>query len=96
MSGHAFSRVGDLVGDFLHAFLKSECQNASISSSMVGKSSDVQNLVRAHLEKQPTDGNPLVTGWRGDLVGHNLEAFLDGKVWVRVDPESLEPVFEER
>jgi len=63
---------------------------------MVGKSSDVQNLVRAHFESQSTNGNPLVTGWRGDLVGRKLEAFLAGRVWVRVDPESLEPVFEER
>ncbi len=86
----------ELVGDFLHAFLKSECQNASISTSMVGKSADVQNLVRAHLESRPTEHNPLVSGWRGDLVGRKLEAFLHGKVWVHVDPESLEPVFEER
>ncbi|MEM7261026.1 MAG: ribonuclease D [Planctomycetota bacterium] len=86
----------DLVADFLHAFLKSECQRASISSSMVGTAKDVQALVRAHVEKKPATRDNLITGWRGELVGRKLEAFLDGKISMRVDPQSLEPVFEER
>lgn len=84
----------ELVGDFLNAYMKSECQAASISPGMVGTSSDVQCLLRARVGKESTDSNPLTTGWRGELVGRKLEAFLAGKISVRIDPQSLEPVFE--
>ena len=80
-----------LAADLLNVVMKSACQAASISTSMVGTTADVQELVRAHAsnEQGHVSSNPIMQGWRGKLVGETLMAFLEGRQTVRVAPDSL-------
>lgn len=90
----------ELLQNFLDAFLKAECQKQEIAPGMVTNAAGIENLVRAFAEErldqeaEGRDASPLLKGWRRDLVGDRLIAFLHGEVSVRVDPKLKRPVFE--
>jgi ribonuclease D len=77
----------DAVLGFAQAVLRSLCQAESIDPGLVAKRDDLALLVLDARRGTPDpDEHPLLTGWRGQLVGRRLLAFLNGEIAVRIDP----------
>ena len=76
-----------LLVTFLDACLKAFCRKENLEASVVTSSAEMQHLAASFLSGRlrPQD-HPVLNGWRGDLIGRHLIAFLEGKVSVRVDP----------
>ncbi|MFQ5654838.1 MAG: ribonuclease D [Planctomycetota bacterium] len=88
---------GQLMVDFLQAVLKAQCQTERVAPVLVGNTRDVESLVLDHLDGTLKEGaNPLLEGWRGELVGGRLLEFLEGRLSVHLDPASNAPVFRHR
>lgn len=78
-----------LLVTFLDACLKAFCRNENLDPSVVTSSGEMQLVAAEFLSgKLHPEEHSLLTGWRGDLVGRHLIAFLEGKVSVRVDPKT--------
>ena len=81
--------------DFLQAALKAQCSTCDISPSMVGNAAAVEDLVVRFLENTPgVDEHRLLKGWRGDLVGRHLLAFLKGELSLRMNGRDGGVLFE--
>ena len=79
----------------MQAFLKVYCQELRIDSSMVGTTADVERLVADYAEGNLASSDaPLLKGWRGELVGERVVAFLRGELAVRLEPGTVRPIFE--
>lgn len=86
-----------LLVTFLDAFLKAECQEQEIAAGMVTNAAGIEGVVRAFVEGEldsPEARSPVLHGWRRDLIGDRLIAFLEGKITVRVDAETKRLLFE--
>jgi ribonuclease D len=80
---------------FAQAVLRSLSRAASIDATLVAKRDDLALLVEDVAGGSPDPGDhPLLAGWRGELVGGRLLAFLRGELAVRIDPESNGVRFE--
>jgi ribonuclease D len=85
----------ELAAAIVQAFLKVYCQELRIDSSMVGTTADVERLVADYAEGRLANSEaPLLQGWRGELVGERVVAFLRGELAVRLEPGTVRPVFE--
>ncbi|MEM7166090.1 MAG: ribonuclease D [Planctomycetota bacterium] len=84
-----------LLVTFLDACLKAFCRNENLDPSVVTSSAELQNVAAAFLgSRLQPDQHALLTGWRGDLIGRHLIAFLEGRLSVRVDPTTRQLVVD--
>lgn len=90
------SRDPSLAVSMLKTAFKVQCDRQNIAPAMVGNASDIERLVRRYFDDpERSEGDPLLKGWRGDLVGGILLEILTGKVGLHLDPESGAPEFHE-
>ncbi|MGE4618274.1 MAG: ribonuclease D, partial [Planctomycetota bacterium] len=69
--------------------LRALCRAERIAPPLVGKSDDVEDLIRCHAEgRLDMEQHKLLSGWRGELFGEKLLGFLDGKFHIAIDAES--------
>lgn len=88
-----------VLGQLLGIALANRCAELNVAMSLVGKTSDLRHLVRAHVYMDDGGIAPrLREGWRAEVCGDLLTDVLDGKIALRVaDPQSDHPlVFERR
>jgi ribonuclease D len=84
----------EVLGKMLGIALAQACGELGVSTSLVGTSTDLQDLVRWHVVEKKSGPPPrLMLGWREEVCGDLLSDVLDGKVAFRiVDPESDAPL----
>jgi ribonuclease D len=79
--------------DLLEAFLKARAAELRIAPGYIASRSDLFELARSRLqgasapEAEALD-LPLLKGWRNELVGMDLLAFLEGRSRLAVEPRS--------
>jgi ribonuclease D len=73
--------------DLLEVVLRARALENEIAPSYLGTRSDIADLIRTSRNgKRRSGGEPLLlTGWRRDLVGAELLAFLAGRASLQVD-----------
>ncbi len=91
-------RQFDLAAQLLSSALASICRAANVGESLVGTMEDVRDLIAWRLGLAPKQPPPaLATGWRAEVVGHELEDLLAGRSSLRIkdalsdDPLAIEP-----
>jgi ribonuclease D len=75
------------LASLLSAILQHVANKHRVASTMIATMDDLQRLVDAH-SRGVASTSSVLTGWRGDLVGKEILAALDGKASVRWDAES--------
>ncbi len=82
-----------ILGQLLTIFVKSIAFELQVDASLLATTSDLQEVVRWHLDSDD-DGPPQVlTGWRGEILDPVLVELLEGKRSVRVrDVTSPSPI----
>ena len=86
----------ELTSAIVVAFLKAHCAMTGIDPSMIANTAEIESLVSAYSSGELSpDSVPMLQGWRGELVGNRVLAFLRGSVSVRMDPQTAAPVFED-
>ena len=74
--------------------LRALCRAERIAPPLVGKSEDVEKLIRSHYEGDiDTSQHRILTGWRGELFGNKLLGFLAGEFQLVIDADSGFPEF---
>jgi hypothetical protein len=71
------------------------CHHKHISPMLVATADDLRDFVQYRLEPDPESQSPpaLLCGWRADLVGHELDELLAGKLAIVLDnPKSQIPI----
>jgi len=75
--------------DLLEVVLRARALEHEIAPSYLGTRADIARLIHSTLEsKNGGEDEPvpqLLTGWRRDLVGDELVAFLEGRASLRID-----------
>ncbi|MFV0446331.1 MAG: ribonuclease D [Planctomycetaceae bacterium] len=87
----------EALGKLLSIALANRCAEQSVSTSLVGTTADLHDLIRWHVHQKRQGPPPkLMQGWREEVCGDLLADLMDGKVTLRVtDPTSDCPlVFE--
>lgn len=69
--------------DALMALLRKCCDEQNITPVAVATRKDVEALIRG-------EDSPLAHGWRHEIVGHQLQAFLAGDIQIRASATQLE------
>lgn len=72
--------------DLLATFVKYRAREMSIAPSYLGNRKEITAFAHAHRTGKPREGHSLAHGWRYELVGRDLEEFLDGKLALSVVP----------
>lgn len=72
--------------DLLATFVKYRARELSIAPSYLGNRKEITAFAHAHRSGRARDGHALAHGWRYELVGRDLEEFLDGKLALSVIP----------
>lgn len=94
--GRRLDPDGQLMVNFLDACLRAHCQREHLDPTLVATSSDLQAFVGDYLEGRLDPSNhSVLRGWRGELVGQELLAFLEGKIGIRIDPKTRRPALED-
>lgn len=90
----AYPASDDALSRLLSLALSNRCAEMSVSMSLVGNASDVENLVHWHIHHRGSNNLPrLLQGWRGEICGTLLTDLLDGNMTLRVvDPRSDAPL----
>jgi ribonuclease D len=83
------------LASLLQAVLQAIAAERLVSPTLVATSSELHRLVEAHMAGK-ADDNPVVTGWRGELVGKDLMGILEGRRAVVWDPEKRALQIEDR
>ncbi len=88
-----------VLAQFLSTALNSICRSAQVAPGLVGTTQDVREFIATKLNLNngsPKEPLVLTEGWRGEIVGSELEKLLHGERSIRVDnPRSDNPlVFE--
>jgi ribonuclease D len=78
----------------LSAVLQQLARKHRVSSTLIATMGDLQRLVEYHVYGRG-EPPPVLTGWRGDLVGKPMLATLTGRACVRWDPSTKSISFEE-
>ena len=83
-----------LLGQFLATALGVICRDASIAPNLVGTTQDLRTMAAWRLGLLQLDEPPaLVTGWRGEVIGDEIDHVLQGQRSIRVtDPSSDQPL----
>ncbi|MEZ6064411.1 MAG: HRDC domain-containing protein [Planctomycetaceae bacterium] len=87
----------EALGKLLSIALANRCAELSVSTSLVGTTADLNDLIRWHVfERHQGERPKLMQGWREVVCGDLLADLMDGKVTLRVtNPRSDHPlVFE--
>ena len=71
--------------DLLATFVKYRAREKSIAPSYLGNKKQIAAFALAHRQNRPRDGHPLGSGWRYEMVGRDLEQFLDGNLALCVE-----------
>ena len=74
------------LASLLNAVLQVVAAEKMVSSTLVATVGDLQRLVEAYRRGKARD-LPVLSGWRGELVGHTLGGILEGRISVRWDPK---------
>lgn len=69
--------------DALMALLRKFCDEQSISPVAVASRKEVERMVSGETDL------PLLQGWRNEIVGHHLKAFIDGKLSITAGTTQL-------
>ncbi len=87
----------ELSATFVQSFLKVCCGGQEIDPSLIASSSDIEAVVHGYVQGDlnPERGPAMLRGWRNELVGSKVLAFLEGKIALRLDPETTRPVLED-
>ncbi|MDB5102176.1 MAG: rnd [Cyanobacteria bacterium RYN_339] len=72
------------LASLLQAVLQAVSAQKLVSSSLVATVSDLQRLVEAYRKGRARE-LPVLSGWRGELVGEDLLGILEGRTTVRWD-----------
>jgi ribonuclease D len=83
------------LASLLQAVLQAVAFQKLVSPTLVATSGDLQRLVEAYMRGNPQD-LPVLNGWRGELVGQDLMAILEGRRGVAFDPKAKSLVIEDR
>jgi ribonuclease D len=84
-----------MLTQFLSAAMAFICHHKHISPMLVATADDLRDFVQYRLEPDPESQSPpaLLCGWRADLVGHELDELLAGKLAIVLDnPKSQIPI----
>lgn len=73
--------------DLLATFVKYRAREVSIAPSYLGNKKQIASFALAHRRDQPRDGHALGQGWRYEMVGRDLEEFLDGRLALTVEKD---------
>ena len=97
-SKHDTNQDDHVLGKLLGIALSNRCAELGVSTTLVGTSSDLRDLVRWHSRGGNAQKPLLAQGWRREVCGDLLTDLLDGKISLRVaDAASEHPlVFEPR
>jgi ribonuclease D len=95
--GHRQSQSEKVIVRFLDACLKALCAREKLPVSAIANRGDLETLVRRYQQgRLASAGSPLLEGWRGALVGHELFAILEGHMSVALDPQDGNLTFTPR
>lgn len=84
-----------MLTQFLSAAMAFICHHKHISPALVATADDLRDFVQFRLEPdhQPETLPALLNGWRAELVGHELDELLAGKLAIVLDnPKSPIPI----
>ncbi len=73
----------DAVVDALLALLRKLCDEQSIAPSAVATRKDIERLVSGEQDL------PITQGWRNEIVGHHLVAFLNGELMITANHQHI-------
>lgn len=83
------TRTEEIMVKLLDAYLRALCYRHKLPVSGLASRTDLEQLVYAYRHgRQMLRQSPLLDGWRGALVGNDLLALLEGRVTLRLDPET--------
>ncbi len=74
------------LASLLQSVLQAVAFEKKVAPTLVATSGDLQRLVDAHMRGR-ADNIPVLSGWRGELVGKDLEGILEGRRTVGWDPQ---------
>ena len=95
--GRAVNKDMELSAAFVQAFLKVYCAQVSIDSSLIASAGEVEALVHDHLKGCLEDQSfRMLRGWRRELIGDSVLAFLHGEISLRLDPKTALPILDSR
>jgi ribonuclease D len=78
-----------VTADLLATFVKYRGREVEVAPSYLASKSQIKSFARAHRRAKSFDESiELAQGWRYDLVGRDLERFLDGELGLSVDPSN--------
>ena len=91
---HRLTPAEELIVKFLDTSLKALSQREKLPPSFIGNRSDLETLVRRYRKNRlATEGSPMLEGWRGELVGKDLLAILEGRLGLHLHPKSGKVTF---
>ena len=91
---HRLTPAEELIVKFLDTSLKALSQREKLPPSFIGNRSDLETLVRRYRkDRLATEGSPMLEGWRGELVGKDLLAILEGRLGLHLHPKSGKVTF---
>ena len=94
---HRLTPTEELIVKFLDTGLKALCQREKLSPSFIGNRGDLETLVRRYRKDRLTaEGSPMLEGWRGELVGKDLLAILEGRLGLHLHPKTGKVAFTAR
>ncbi len=94
---HRLTPSEELTVKFLDASLKALCQREKLPPSFIANRNDLEMLVRRYRkDRLATEGSPVLGGWRGELVGRDLLAVLEGRLSLHLHPKTGKVTFTAR
>ena len=94
---HRLTPTEELIVKFLDTSLKALCQRKKLPPSFIGNRSDLETLVRRYRKDLlVAEGSPILEGWRGELVGNDLLAILEGRLGLHLHPKTGKVAFTSR
>lgn len=94
---HRLTPTEQLIVKFLDTSLKALCQREKLPPSFIGNRGDLETLVRRYRkDRLSTEGSPMLEGWRGELVGKDLLAILEGRLGLHLHPKTGKVAFTSR
>ena len=94
---HRLTPSEELTVKFLDASLKALCQREKLPPSFIANRNDLETLVRRYRKNRlAAEGSPVLEGWRGELVGKDLLAVLEGRLSLHLHPRTGKVTFTTR
>ena len=94
---HRLTPSEELIVKFLDASLRALCQREKLPASFIANRNDLETLVRCYRQDRlASEGSPILEGWRGELVGKDLLAVLEGRLSLHLHPKTGKVTFTAR